>query len=173
MEKNKKEIKLALLEKAFLLFEEQKRAKSLTFRQIVNSVFKDVNKPSEDKIAQFWADFMASGLFVYCGDNAKGEQVWDLKARKSVAILDKSSYDLEFLDPDDEEARAHELKDGIDDEDDILTKALNQEEDEEDNLDEFDDELDDSLGDVPEDFSDGTNTLDDDEFLDDSDIDNE
>ena len=142
-EKEKKNIKPSMLNKAFELFETQKRPKSLTFRSIVNSVFKDTKQPSEEKIARFWADFMNSGLFVYCGDNSKGEQVWDLKARKSVAILDKSSYDLEYIDnsDDEQEALTNELKDGINEEDDILERARNYEESEDDTDDtDFDDE---------------------------------
>lgn len=86
-------------------------------------------KPQQAKqhAAQFIADFMESGIFVYCGDDC-----WDLKERQSTAVLDKDGGDYEEIYYNDEDVKKNELKDDIFDDDYISDDDENEDEDDED-----------------------------------------
>ena len=86
-------------------------------------------KPQQAKqhAAQFIADFMESGIFVYCGDDC-----WDLKERQSTAVLDKDGGDYEEIYYNDEDVKKNELKDDIFDDDYISDDGEDEDEDEDD-----------------------------------------
>ena len=86
-------------------------------------------KPQQAKqhAAQFIADFMESGIFVYCGDDC-----WDLKERQSTAVLDKDGGDYEEIYYNDEDVKKNELKDDIFDDDYISDDGEDEDEDDED-----------------------------------------
>lgn len=149
----------SLLEIAVKLLQSKKKPKKL--KEIVKEVMTKKGYTADqikELAPQFMLDFMASGYFVYCGDDT-----WDLKDRQPVAMLDKDGGDFEYTSDDLDEVKANELKDedydnnlddssmdedddddDNDDEDDDISKEFNDEEDEFDRV--FDSDDEDELG---------------------------
>lgn len=104
----------SLLEIAVNLMKSKKKPKSL--KEITNEVFQVKGNESLDDIAeqkaQFQVDFMVSGFFVCCGENTKGQTLWDLKSRQPSTLNDKDgNYDDLYA--DDEDVIKNELKEDI------------------------------------------------------------
>lgn len=120
----------SLLNLAMKVVEESKRP--LSIKEIANKVFKIKEEtPTEEQIAQFGIDFMLSGDFICCGNRNK-ENVWDLKSRQPVAILDKDV--IEDLHADDEDVQKNTLtNENMYNEDMSEVVNDNQDEDEENN----------------------------------------
>lgn len=148
----------SLLEIAVKLLQSKKKPKKL--KEIVKEVMTKKGYTADEikELApQFMLDFMASGYFVYCGDDT-----WDLKDRQPVAMLDKDGGDFEYITDDDKEAEENALKDDDydngsddssadddddddnDDDDDDMSKEFDNDEDEFDRI--FDSEEEDNLG---------------------------
>ena len=149
----------SLLEIAVKLLQSKKKPKKL--KEIVKEVMTKKGYTAEqikELAPQFMLDFMASGYFVYCGDDT-----WDLKDRQPVAMLDKDGGDFEYTSDDLDEVKANELKDDDyennlddssmddddddddnDDDDDDISKEFNDEDDEFDRV--FDSDDEDELG---------------------------
>ena len=149
----------SLLEIAVKLLQSKKKPKKL--KEIVKEVMTKKGYTAEqikELAPQFMLDFMASGYFVYCGDDT-----WDLKDRQPVAMLDKDGGDFEYTSDDLDEVKANELKDDDyesnlddssmddddddddnDDEDDDISKEFNDDDDEFDRV--FDSDDEDELG---------------------------
>ena len=67
----------------------EKSDKPLTINEIAEKVFKLKEKqPTSEDIVKFGIDFMLCGDFICCGNKSTGN-VWDLKNRQSIAVLDK------------------------------------------------------------------------------------
>ncbi len=97
------------LDVAYSLMKKKKKPQSLD--AITKEVFlKKGVIGSENQIAQFQVDFMLSGLFVYCGEDKDGVQLWDLKNRQNSSFLDKDGGYLKDLTDEDEEVVNNELK---------------------------------------------------------------
>ena len=97
----------SLLEIAVKLLQSKKKPKKL--KEIVKEVMTKKGYTADqikELAPQFMLDFMASGYFVYCGDDT-----WDLKDRQPVAMLDKDGGDFEYTSDDLDEVKANELKD--------------------------------------------------------------
>ena len=123
----------SLLESSIEILTNKKKPKK--FKEIIKEVMMKNGYTAEEAkelTPQFMLDFMASGYFVYCGDDT-----WDLKDRQPVAVLDKDGGDFEYSSDDDEEVKANELKD--DDYDDGSSDLLSNDEDEDDDSDDEDD----------------------------------
>ena len=123
----------SLLEIAVKLLQSKKKPKKL--KEIVKEVMTKKGYTADEikELApQFMLDFMASGYFVYCGDDT-----WDLKDRQPVAMLDKDGGDFEYTSDDLDEVKANELKD--DDYESNLDDSSMDEDDEDDNDDDDDD----------------------------------
>lgn len=134
-----KEKDKSLLEIAVELL--QKKRKPQKILTIMTEVMKIKGyKPQQAKqhAAQFIADFMESGIFVYCGDDC-----WDLKERQSTAVLDKDGGDYEEIYYNDEDVKKNELKDDIFDDSYISDDDDDSDEDDDDDSD--DDEEDDDI----------------------------
>lgn len=149
----------SLLEIAVKLLQSKKKPKKL--KEIVKEVMTKKGYTADqikELAPQFMLDFMASGYFVYCGDDT-----WDLKDRQPVAMLDKDGGDFEYTSDDLDEVKANELKDDDyennlddssmddddddddnDDDDDDISKEFNDEDDEFDRV--FDSDDEDELG---------------------------
>ena len=149
----------SLLEIAVKLLQSKKKPKKL--KEIVKEVMTKKGYTAEqikELAPQFMLDFMASGYFVYCGDDT-----WDLKDRQPVAMLDKDGGDFEYTSDDLDEVKANELKDDDyesnlddssmddddddddnDDDDDDISKEFNDDDDEFDRV--FDSDDEDELG---------------------------
>lgn len=149
----------SLLEIAVKLLQSKKKPKKL--KEIVKEVMTKKGYTADqikELTPQFMLDFMASGYFVYCGDDT-----WDLKDRQPVAMLDKDGGDFEYTSDDLDEVKANELKDDDyennlddssmddddddddnDDDDDDISKEFNDEDDEFDRV--FDSDDEDELG---------------------------
>lgn len=151
-----KEKDKSLLEVAIELLDSKKKPqKMLTIVKEVMEL-KGIKQSMVKELApQFILDFMQSGYFVYCGDDA-----WDLKDRQPTSVLDKDGGDYEDIYEDDEDVKNNELKDELFDEensnlDDDETDDDTDEEDEEDELEKefenFDDEYAENMHVVEED----------------------
>ncbi len=128
-----KEKDKSLLEIAVeLLQKKRKPQKILTIMTEVMEIKGYKPQLAKQHAAQFIADFMESGIFVYCGDDC-----WDLKERQSTAVLDKDGGDYEEIYYNDEDVKKNELKDDIF-EDGYISDDLDEEED--DDLDEEEDD---------------------------------
>ncbi len=124
-----KEKDKSLLEIAVeLLQKKRKPQKILTIMTEVMEIKGYKPQQAKQHAAQFIADFMESGIFVYCGDDC-----WDLKERQSTAVLDKDGGDYEEIYYNDEDVKKNELKDDIfddsyisddDEEDDDIAREL-------------------------------------------------
>ena len=115
----------------------EKSGKPLSISEITEKVFAARGtKPTNEEVIQFGIDFMLSGDFVCCGNKSK-ENVWDLKNRQPVSVLDKDV--IEDLLEDDEDVKNNTLTDeNIYEED--LDKSLDSiNDDDEDEVDERDD----------------------------------
>ena len=88
-------------------------------------------KEGRELLPQFFADFMESGYFVYCGDGK-----WDLKEYQKLEILEKEISDTYSLD-DEEEVKKAEL--GYDQNPENPTSKNETESSAEDNEEEDDD----------------------------------
>ena len=126
----------SLLEIAVKLLQSKKKPKKL--KEIVKEVMTKKGYTSEEikELApQFMLDFMASGYFLYCGDD-----LWDLKDRRPLKELDKDAGFTESLSDNDEaakEARDNELKD--DEYDDNSSDDSSNDDDDDNNNDDDDD----------------------------------
>ena len=116
----------------------EKSDKPLTINEIAEKVFKLKEKqPTSEDIVKFGIDFMLCGDFICCGNKSTGN-VWDLKNRQSIAVLDKDV--IEDLLEDDEDVKKNTLTDETLYEE-VLDKSLEgmNDEDEDDNTNEKDD----------------------------------
>ena len=130
----------SLLEIAIKLLQNKKKPKK--FKEIIREVMTKKGytvEESKEYTPQFMLDFMASGYFVYCGDDT-----WDLKDRQPVAMLDKDGGDFEYSSDDLDEVKANELKD-----DDYEEQSNDNSQ-----LDDDDDDDDDDEDDISKEFSD-------------------
>lgn len=105
-------------------------------------------KEGRELLPQFFADFMESGYFIYCGDGK-----WDLKEYVSTSDLEKE--DTYITDPDADEAKINELGEGEDEYDMPTNKEEakeeeNNDEDENENEEDKDFSLDDYEGETEE-----------------------
>lgn len=134
-----KEKDKSLLEIAVeLLQKKRKPQKILTIMTEVMEIKGYKPQQAKQHAAQFIADFMESGIFVYCGDDC-----WDLKERQSTAVLDKDGGDYEEIYYNDEDVKKNELKDDIFDDNYISDDDDDSDEDDDDDSD--DDEEDDDI----------------------------
>lgn len=123
-----KEKDKSLLEIAVeLLQKKRKPQKILTIMTEVMEIKGYKPQQAKQHAAQFIADFMESGIFVYCGDDC-----WDLKERQSTAVLDKDGGDYEEIYYNDEDVKKNELKDDIFDDSYISDDDDDSDEDDED-----------------------------------------
>lgn len=125
----------SLIEIAASIMRRKKKPQSLDF--LLDEVFekKGITKDDEMVVAQFEVDFMLSGLFIYCGEDKHGNQLWDLKERQSSTLLDKDAGYLEDIYADDEDVIKNELK-----EDDIYSDKVVETIVNDDDIEEKDDE---------------------------------
>ena len=140
----------SLIEIAIELME--KKRKPHTVLSIAKDVFEikglNLNENSE-LLSQFQIDFMLCGNFICCGEDKKGNKLWDLKDRQHHELLDKESIYLDDLYEDDEEVKKNELKDddyayaseNEQDFDSDYNNENNDDEDEEDEKDDIEEEL--------------------------------
>ena len=135
----------SLIEIAIELME--KKRKPHTVLSIAKDVFEikglNLNENSE-LLSQFQIDFMLCGNFICCGEDKKGNKLWDLKDRQHHELLDKESIYLDDLYEDDEEVKKNELKDDAyayvnENEQDFDSDYNNENNDDEDDEDEKDD----------------------------------
>lgn len=138
----------SLLEIAIELMQNQTKNKKYTLKEIAKKAFEKKGlKISENKelYAQFQMDFMLSGDFLSCGEDADGNKLWDLKYRFKHEDIEKDSVSrLVNPDDNDSEVSKNELNTSegqFDLEED--QEKRDDSEDEEDELDEEDDEEDD------------------------------
>lgn len=91
----------------------KKKRKPQTLDSILEEVFqkKGISLDDANVVAQFEVDFMLSGVFIYCGEDKNGKQLWDLKERQPSSLLDKDGGYLEDIYADDEDVIKNELKD--------------------------------------------------------------
>ena len=88
--------------------------------QIITAIAKEVfeakgiklNEKSEE-YSQFVIDFMLCGDFIVCGEDKKGNKLWDLKNRQHHDMQDKEGFYIDDL-YEDEEVAKNELKDEYD-----------------------------------------------------------
>ena len=123
----------SLLEIAITLLKSKKKPKK--FKEIIREVMSKkgyTQEEAKEYTPQFMLDFMASGYFVYCGDDT-----WDLKDRQPVSMWDKDGGDFEYTSDDLDEVKANELKDD-DYEDSSMDSSSIDDEDDDDSDDEDD-----------------------------------
>lgn len=144
MNEKERYAEMSLLETAKEIMKKKKKPRTL--ESITKEVFEKKGYSTKDlrEVAQFELDFMASGLFIYCGKDKKENQLWDFKDRQKSALLDKDVYN----DPleDDEEITKNMLQEDNNYED----KNLLINDDEEPENDEVDD-IQEDLGLIEED----------------------
>ena len=92
----------------------KKKRKPQVLDSILEEVFQKKGISTDDAavVAQFEVDFMLSGVFIYCGEDKNGNQLWDLKERQPSSLLDK---DGEYIDsfgffPDDQIDCPYDIK---------------------------------------------------------------
>ena len=125
----------SLLSIAKEVVKESKRG--LSIKEIANKVFKAKGiTPTEEQIAQFGIDFMLSGEFICCGNRNK-ENIWDVKGRQPLAVLDKDV--IEDIYENDEEVKKNALTEDMYPEE---PEVIEEEEDENGETDEIAAELD-------------------------------
>ncbi|MBP5550465.1 MAG: hypothetical protein J6X93_00245 [Bacilli bacterium] len=151
----------------------EKSDKPLAISEIAEKVFKIKGKqPTSEEIVKFGIDFMLCGDFICCGNKSK-ENVWDLKYRQSVAVLDKDV--IEDLLEDDEDVKNNTLTDeNIYDED--IDKSLDSINDDDDDEVEEKDDIEEELGlteDTGEDNIEMVATLEEDDEDEEEDIDSD
>lgn len=142
-----KEKDKSLLEVAIELLDSKKKPqKMLTIVKEVMEL-KGIKQSMVKELApQFILDFMQSGYFVYCGDDA-----WDLKDRQPTSVLDKDGGDYEDIYEDDEDVRNNELKDELFDEDESDDDSEEEDDELEKEFENFDDEYAENMHVVDED----------------------
>lgn len=126
--------------------EMQKKRKPRSLSTIAKDVFeiKGLSQEEAKKILpQFEIDFMLCGNFICCGEDKKGEKLWDLKTRQPSALLDKEGIYLQDPYDDDEDVIKNELKDDS-------FENENQDANAEDAYDDDEDEEDDEKDDIEE-----------------------
>ena len=108
MNEKERYAEISLLETAKEIMKKKKKPRTL--ESITKEVFEKKNYDLKNlkEVAQFELDFMASGLFIYCGTDKKGNQLWDFKDRQKSALLDKDVY-ADLLESD-EEVTKNELR---------------------------------------------------------------
>ena len=161
----------SLIEIAIELME--KKRKPHTILSIAKDVFemKGLNyNDNLEMLGQFQIDFMLCGNFICCGEDKKGNKLWDLKDRQHHDLLDKESIYLDDLYEDDEEVKKNELKD----DDFVYANENNQDYDSEYNNDNSDDDDEEEKDDIEEelllnDMYDDDDELDEDKFDDSND----
>ena len=120
-----------------------KKRKPQTLRALAVETFEkkgiDINDYSA--LAQFEVDFMISGHFIYCGVDARGNQLWDLKERQKSDLLDRDVDVEKDLYADDEDVIKNELKDDYEFDDKVAEFA-----NDDDELVEEKDEIEEELG---------------------------
>lgn len=133
----------SLLEIASMLMRRKKKPQTLD--SILDEVLekKGIEDADEHLVAQFEVDFMLSGIFIYCGEDKKGNQLWDLKERQPSSLLDKDGGYLEDMYKDDEDVIKNELKDDFSYSDKNIDELIN---DDDDISDEEDDDIKEGLG---------------------------
>lgn len=118
----------------------KKKRKPQVLDSILEEVFQKKGISTDDAavVAQFEVDFMLSGVFIYCGEDKNGNQLWDLKERQPSSLLDKDGGYLEDIYADDEDVIKNELKDDFSYSDKNLDDFINDdgevEETEEDDI---------------------------------------
>ena len=135
----------SLIEIAIELME--KKRKPHTILSIAKDVFEMKGMDYEENpelLSQFQIDFMLCGCFMCCGEDKKGNKLWDLKERQHHDLLDKENVYLDDLYEDDEEVKKNELKDDDyayvnENEQDFDSDYNNENNDDEDDEDEKDD----------------------------------
>ena len=140
----------SLIEIAIELME--KKRKPHTILSIAKDVFEMKGMDYEENpelLSQFQIDFMLCGCFMCCGEDKKGNKLWDLKERQHHDLLDKENVYLDDLYEDDEEVKKNELKEedynyaNKDNKDFDLEYSSDNNEDEDDDDDDEDEEKDD------------------------------
>lgn len=138
----------SLLEIAIELLHKKKKP------QNINDIIKEVmsikglrSVQAKEAAPQFVLDFMASGFFVYCG-----EDTWDLKERQPTSVLDKEVADYPDFDEDDEFKEQDILDDLTTDFDLTDTEELedDDEDEEEQEVDDLEEEFEELIGDEDE-----------------------
>lgn len=136
----------SLLEIALELMESKRKPKPIS--KIAKEVFELKGltaSEAQTALGQFEMDFMLSGYFICCGEDAKsGEKLWDLKNRQPFSLLDKAGNSLDDPYDNDEEVKANELTDTVQYEDkNVYDLDDDDDEDDDDNAkDEIEEELD-------------------------------
>ena len=115
MNEKERYAEMSLLETAKEIMKKKKKPRTL--ESITKEVFEKKGYSTKDlrEVAQFELDFMASGLFIYCGKDKKENQLWDFKDRQKSALLDKDVYNdpLEDDEADDDEEPENDEVDDI------------------------------------------------------------
>ena len=144
-----------------------KKRKPRSLSQIAKESFEIKGISAEEAkklLPQFEIDFMLCGNFICCGEDRKGEKLWDLKTRQHSSLLDKEGIYLEDPYDDDEDVIKNELKD------DSFENENNEEFDDNDDID--DDEDDEEKDDIEEElllYADEDEELEEDSFDDNDD----
>ena len=131
----------SMIELAIELME--KKRKPHTVHTIAKEVFElkglKVNENPE-LMGQFINDFMLCGIFICCGEDKKGNKVWDLKTRQKFELLEKDGTYIDDPYGDDEDVIKNELKDEFEylneNKPEYDDESLNDDSDDEDNDDE-------------------------------------
>ena len=122
----------------------EKSNKPLSINEISERVFKiKGEKPTNEEVIQFGIDFMLCGDFVCCGNKSTGN-VWDLKNRQSIAVLDKDV--IEDLLEDDEDVKNNTLTDENIYEEDLDKSLDSMSDDDDDDTTEEKDDIEEELG---------------------------
>lgn len=127
--------------------EMQKKRKPRSLSTIAKDVFEIKGLSQEEAkktLPQFEIDFMLCGNFICCGEDKKGEKLWDLKTRQPSALLDKEGIYLQDPYDDDEDVIKNELKDDSfenENQDANAEDVYDDEDEEEDEKDDIEEEL--------------------------------
>lgn len=93
----------------------RKKRKPQTLKAIAQEVFEkkglDINDTKA--LAQFEVDFMISGLFIHCGVDTRGNQLWDLKDRQKSDLLERDVDITKDIYENDEDVIKNELNDDL------------------------------------------------------------
>lgn len=144
----------ALIEIAIELMKNKNKPQTIT--TIAKEVFEEkgikLNEKSEE-YSQFVIDFMLCGDFIVCGEDKKGNKLWDLKNRQHHDMQDKEGFYIDDL-YEDEEVAKNELKDEYDyaeNNQNDFDNSYNQDDEEEtEEKDDIEEELEDSDDDLIE-----------------------
>lgn len=133
----------SLLEIAIELLHKKKKPQNINdIIQEVMSIKGLKSSQAKEAATQFVLDFMSSGFFVYCGDDA-----WDLKERQPTSVLDREVADYPDLEEDEEFKETDILDDLVSEFDLTDSEALEDDEDEEQEVDELEEEFEELIGD--------------------------